>query len=609
MLMMVKYLYENGLYNFFHWFDHLSWYPLGRPVGTTIYPGMQLTTVFLKDYIIGDKMSINDICCYVPVWFGVIASAFTGLIAYECALPKAQSTTTGGNNNNKSSTLDSVIGPAVVGVFAMGIMSMIPAHLMRSMGGAYDNEAVAITSMTSTYWLWCRSLRSNDKNSHLFGIAAGISYFYMVSVWGGYIFVLNIIGLHAGFLVLFGRFTRKVYLSYSFFYVIGTLLAIQLPVVGWTPFKSLEQVGPGIVFLLYQILQICHNRSSKKRLNRRETILLTLKVVFFTTCVALAAIYLMAPQGFSSRVRGLFVKHSKTGNPLVDSVAEHKQTRAKTFVHYLGIPLFFFPWSVGYILFNFGDVPLFVALLATTSFYFSAKMVRLVILMGPAVSICVGYLIGWLFVTSVGSLVPWLSVSNIDGSEKSKESSERKSESNNTTETQEVKKRSKLSSKIFFIALTFYAVGPAARAFYKQSKRVSENLGDPKIVQKAGDLNIRDHLDGYNWIKDNTPEDARILAWWDYGYHITGISNRTTLADGNTWNHEHIALIGKVLTSTEEEGYEIARHLADYIMVWAGGGGDDLAKSPHIAKITNSVYKNHCSDPTCQDFKMRVSLS
>jgi hypothetical protein len=25
---------------FFKWFDHESWYPLGRPVGTTIYPGM-----------------------------------------------------------------------------------------------------------------------------------------------------------------------------------------------------------------------------------------------------------------------------------------------------------------------------------------------------------------------------------------------------------------------------------------------------------------------------------------------------------------------------------------------------------------------------------------
>jgi dolichyl-diphosphooligosaccharide---protein glycosyltransferase len=60
------------------------------------------------------------------------------------------------------------------------------------------------------------------------------------------------------------------------------------------------------------------------------------------------------------------------------------------------------------------------------------------------------------------------------------------------------------------------------------------------------------------------------------GYQISGIANRTALADGI---HEHIALLGKALTTD----LEIARHLADYVLVWAGGGGDDLAKSPHLA--------------------------
>jgi asparagine N-glycosylation enzyme membrane subunit Stt3 len=48
-------------------------------------------------------------------------------------------------------------------------------------------------------------------------------------------------------------------------------------------------------------------------------------------------------------------------------------------------------------------------------------------------------------------------------------------------------------------------------------------------------------------------QDARVLSWWDYGYQIAGIANRTTLADGNTWNLEHIALIGKILTSSQPE--------------------------------------------------------
>jgi len=57
------------------------------------------------------------------------------------------------------------------------------------------------------------------------------------------------------------------------------------------------------------------------------------------------------------------------------------------------------------------------------------------------------------------------------------------------------------------------------------------------------------------------------------------------------------------LTSPEKEGHRIARHLADYVLVWAGGGGDDLAKSPHLARIANSVYRSMCpGDPTCSQF-------
>ena len=62
----------------------MSWYPLGRPVGTTIYPGMQVTSVFIKQFVL-PKWSINDICCLVPAWFGSLATASTAALCFECA--------------------------------------------------------------------------------------------------------------------------------------------------------------------------------------------------------------------------------------------------------------------------------------------------------------------------------------------------------------------------------------------------------------------------------------------------------------------------------------------------------------------------------------------
>ncbi len=40
------YMTENGFYNFLNWFDELAWYPLGRIVGGTVYPGKKLFHYF-----------------------------------------------------------------------------------------------------------------------------------------------------------------------------------------------------------------------------------------------------------------------------------------------------------------------------------------------------------------------------------------------------------------------------------------------------------------------------------------------------------------------------------------------------------------------------------
>merc|ERR1719424_1850820 len=121
-----QYLADNGLYEFFHWFDRKSWYPLGRPVGTTIYPGMQMTAVALWRsfgwarakglltwwaHVAKAPISLNDVCCLVPAWFGGSATVFLSLLTLETT------------NSYGASAMAALV------------MSIIPAHLMRSVGG------------------------------------------------------------------------------------------------------------------------------------------------------------------------------------------------------------------------------------------------------------------------------------------------------------------------------------------------------------------------------------------------------------------------------------------------------------------------------------------
>lgn len=642
-------MYEHGVKKFFTWFDYKSWYPLGRPVGTTIYPGMQFTAVWIKRYLVGDRMSLNDICVYIPVWFGCIASILVAGITYECSLAcntscsiislcmdlvygskfglKASSSST----NSKYPPLFGLESPAAESaVVSMVIMAIVPAHLMRSIGGGYDNESVAISAMCLTFYLWLRSLREQNhmKNGILFGILSGIAYFYMVATWGGYVFVLNMIGLHAALLVLLGRFSSQVYIAYSLFYLVGTYLAIQIPVVGLTPLKSLEQLGPCLVFLGYQVLFICRLYIKRQKMARLHGLIFQIIVLVSSSVFGLLVIMAFAPKGYfgplSSRVRGLFVAHTRTGNPLVDSVAEHQPADKTAYFRYLQHLCIFAPTGFLYVLFNLGNAPLFLIAYAGAAYYFSHRMVRLLLLTAPIASVLSGIagarLILWALkqVTSISlssnsSFHAESTIETIVDTKKKKvikkndDLVHRSSENPVTFDELFASDQIRMirvviaSILLFFIPLFFLS-------FQGYCWKFSAHISNPSIVligrmRDGKEVLVDDYREAYWWLRDNTPDDSRILAWWDYGYQISSIANRTTLADGNTWNHEHIALLGKILTTHVDEGYDIARHLADYVLLWTGGGGDDLAKSPHLARIANSVYRDMCpGDPTCRAF-------
>ena len=99
--------------------------------------------------------------------------------------------------------------------------------------------------------------------------------------------------------------------------------------VGWTPLKSLEQMGPLAVFIGYQLLEYCDAQLRKRKdVTWKEAAALRVKVFSTAFIAACVVVVLLWPTGYfgplSSRIRGLFIKHTRTGNPLVDSVAEHQ---------------------------------------------------------------------------------------------------------------------------------------------------------------------------------------------------------------------------------------------------------------------------------------------
>ena len=65
----------------------------------------------------------------------------------------------------------------------------------------------------------------------------------LIFLLGGYVFITNMIPLHALVLILMGRYSDRLYVAYSSWYAIGTLASVQVPFVGFQPVSTSEHMG------------------------------------------------------------------------------------------------------------------------------------------------------------------------------------------------------------------------------------------------------------------------------------------------------------------------------------------------------------------------------
>jgi len=127
-------------------------------------------------------------------------------------------------------------------------------------------------------------------------------------------------------------------------------------------------------------------------------------------------------------------------------------------------------------------------------------------------------------------------------------------------------------------------------------------------------VSTTDWLDSMEWIKNNTPKDAVVAAWWDYGYWISTMGERATLADNSTLSTRVIENIAKIFLSNPDEAWHLLQEMqADYILVFVAGeklnlpdvqgsfyrlaGGGDESKKTWFMKIAgHDVSKYTHSD-------------
>ena len=195
-----------------------TWHPLGRVTGGTLYPGLMVTSGAIYHLLrfLTIPVDIRNICVLLAPGF----SGFTAVASYLLTKEVAHSHS--------------------AGLLAAIFMGISPGYISRSVAGSYDNEAIAIFLLVFTFYLWIKALKNG---SALWGALAALFYGYMVASWGGYVFITNLIPLHAFVLICMGRYSPRLYVSYTTWYALGTLASMQVPFVGFLPIRSSDHMS------------------------------------------------------------------------------------------------------------------------------------------------------------------------------------------------------------------------------------------------------------------------------------------------------------------------------------------------------------------------------
>ncbi|CAG9326737.1 STT3A_3 [Blepharisma stoltei] len=572
-----RYLAEKGVYEFWNWFDSNSWFPLGRVIGGTLYPGIMMTAGALHQWanLLTFPIDIRNVCVF-------LAPIFSALTALACYLLTKE-----------------VTGKTEPSLFSALFISIVPSYISRSVAGSYDYEGVAIFALLFTFYLW---IKAANTGSLIWSGMASLSFFYMAASWGGYAFIVNIIPIFAIVLILIGRFNTNTYIGYCSFHILGTLLAMQIPFIGFQAVTASEHLPSHTVFIFINVYYFCEwikEKVGETRFNTLKKVVLGVSA----TAIVLVALFLTLTGRMKWTGRSLSLldpTYAKKFIPIVASVSEHQPTTWSSFFFDLHILVFLAPAGFYYCIMEHNNGKLFIALYGVLSVYFASVMVRLLLVLAPALCILAGIGLSETihrFARHIIHFREWWDYYNTP--------EEIRGHKPKYGYPLELSIPILVILAISVIAYINHCVWVGAEAYSSPTIIMSHKGHDgEKII-------VDDYREAYYWLRMNTKPDAKIMSWWDYGYQITGMGNRTVLVDNNTWNNTHIATVGMIFASDDDESARLLRKLdANYVLVLFGGlsyySGDDINKFLWMIRIASGVFPHIKEDDFLNRGQYRV---
>ena len=496
-----EFMVENGLPAYLEWHDDLSWHPYGRDISADSQVMLHTTTATLYQ-IFGIGSTLYDF----TIMFPIVVSSLTTVIIFA---------------------LVRTIGGTTAGLLASLFFAISPIIIMRGSLGWFKSEPLGLFyGLLAVYLLISAIKVDKGKVSAAKIVGAGILLAFGLASWGGVQFFILPIGLF--FIALpFLRKDNKFIIWTSIIFTAAFFLVTAL----------FEKTGIGFVsslngfFLIgctgFLVVASVIKKLGKKQLRNLLALLgssIVIGVVILSSnLIALPSFrYLNAANPFLI-----------TTDILTDSVAEHATTTTDISFYMMSVLMIFagigawllFQKKVNNSLNIKYEMAAFALIIGFLGIYFSSAFVRLEVFGSIAIMILASL--------GVSILVSKILRTELVG--------------RGTT--------IKISFLLVIVALLLVPM-----VYPEKLNWSNHNVGIPIVMLNSGshfNISTNDWPDAMRWLKENTHEDAVIAAWWDYGYWISTLSERKTLADNATILDWQIRKIGAMYMSTPDNAWQI----------------------------------------------------
>jgi dolichyl-diphosphooligosaccharide--protein glycosyltransferase len=527
---MAQYVVDHGFLAWFGWHDTMSWYPYGADMPTWNLYGVAFAVAAITMFL--QAVGANFTVFEVAVVFPVVAGTLTVIAAYF---------------------LGKDIWGKGVGMFAALFMALNASSIGRTQLGFLRHEPLGILLMILIFLFFRRAISesSSRRSTIAYAALAGLSLYFLAASWAAAYYPLDLLVLYAVVLGILGRSSRRLLLTYSICMGIFLLFTpFLVPKLGFDSLKDLTWlvIPAGEVVLLAR-------ESSTYLANRRVQVLALTVATVATAALVFTLSYFNIISNPAGKFYAVLNPLVRGDVPIIQSVAEHQPATWGSFFFEFGPIMFLTLFGFVFLLQRARNDDIFLVLWGITSVYFAASFVRLTLILAPAFCILAG----------IGTVE--LGKPAIDIIREAVIYPRRK--------TRVIARIGREFGVAIFLILLIVIVPSfwrAVQASYQPATIVTSSI--PTVPSAGNELKYQDWLEALSWMRENTPQGSVVFAWWDYGYWITALGDRRSLADNGTQNSTQISIIAQTFLSNSTFAIPtLQRYNVSYIAIFITPSG------------------------------------